>query len=120
MFDKGSTEWMFREWSWILIPSLIGGMVAFFKKRRRFKLSEFTGELFIAGFASFVIVPPLASYGINENLLIALSGIVGHCSARMICLLEYLGEVKALKVAGVDKKEFEAFIKAQERDASDP
>ena len=110
MFERDVNLWTLEEWAWIVIPSLIGGSLTWIKKQRSktiFKISELLGELFIAGFAAFVIALPLIYLKLDTKLIVVASAISGHFAARTILFLEYMAECKAAKLADIDRKEFE-------------
>jgi hypothetical protein len=114
MFQTDISLWPLREWAWIIVPALVGGSLTWYKKLQKpgkvFKFSELIGELSIAGFTGFIVALPLIYFDVDTKLIVVASTIAGHFAARSILLLEFVLEVKAAKLADIDRAEFEKQI----------
>jgi hypothetical protein len=124
MFDKEVNLWTLQEWAWILLPSLLGGSLTWYQKQHNrklvFKISELLGEWFIAGFAGFAVSLPLIYFKFDTKLIVVASAITGHFAARAILFMEYMAEVKAAKLADIDRVDFEKkFLKSSFENSSD-
>lgn len=98
--DPSNIAWL--TYSWVLILSLLGGVVNFFSKvrvgaTRIFNLAELIGELLTSAFAGMITFYLCEWSGIAPLLTAALVGVSGHMGGRALFLIERWAEKRFLR-----------------------
>lgn len=87
------TPFNFEKDTWIyLLFAFWGGLANYVatirKGKRKFSVPEAVGELVIAGFSGSLAYAVCRSYGLDDSITAAVTGIGGHFGSRTIFLLE--------------------------------
>ena len=90
---KTSTDYSFITYAWVLVLSMWGGSVSYYRKLRsnqddRIRLMELIGELFTSGFVGIITFWLCEQSGIPQLYSAALVGITSHMGSRAIYIAE--------------------------------
>lgn len=90
---KTPTDYSFITYAWVLVLSMWGGSVRYYRKLRsnqddRIRLMELIGELFTSGFVGIITFWLCEQSGIPQLYSAALVGITSHMGSRAIYIAE--------------------------------
>lgn len=90
---KTPTDYSFITYAWVLVLSMWGGSVSYYRKLRsnqddRVRLMELIGELFTSGFVGIITFWLCEQSGIPQLYSAALVGITSHMGSRAIYIAE--------------------------------
>lgn len=90
---KTPTDYSFITYAWVLVLSMWGGSVSYYRKLRsnqddRIRLMELIGELFTSGFVGIITFWLCEQSGIPQLDSAALVGITSHMGSRAIYIAE--------------------------------
>lgn len=90
---KTPTDYSFITYAWVLVLSMWGGSVSYYRKLRsnqddRIRLMELIGELFTSGFVGIITFWLCEQSGIPQLYSAALVGITSHMGSRAIYIAE--------------------------------
>jgi len=84
--------------AWVILLSMLGGVVSYIQKVRsgqcsRFNVTELIGEIITSGFAGLLTYLFCEAAGINLEWTAFMVGVSGHMGARAVMMFErYLGK----------------------------
>lgn len=93
MPEKDPTTYSLITYGWVLLLSVLGGVVHYLKKVRekltpRFNFSELVGDLVTSAFAGIITFYLCEAAEINKMATAALVGISGHMGSRALFAFE--------------------------------
>jgi len=105
MNDAGPENYPIVTYSWVLILSMWGGAVNFWRKVqegrvRPFNVVEFIGEIATSALVGLITFYLAESAHIDQILTAAMVAISGHMGSRLLYQFERIAESKLKKTAG--------------------
>ena len=101
--DKDPSSFAWITYAWVIVLSVIGGVVNFMRKLTRgisrpFNIVELIGELVTSGFAGVLTFWLCVWSGVSPLLTGVIVGVAGHMGSRLIFILEEKLEQRLTKL----------------------
>lgn len=103
MHDGGPEQYPFLTYGWVLVLSVWGGLISFYRKcqsghARCFNLIEFVGEIATSALVGLITFWMAESAHINQVTTAALVAVSGHMGSRLLFQAERIIEAKVKRM----------------------
>lgn len=105
MNESGPENYPLVTYSWVILLSIWGGIISFYRKvkegrTRAFNIVEFIGEIATSALVGLITFYLAESAHINQVMTAALVAISGHMGSRLLFHFERIAEEKLGKPFG--------------------